>query len=209
VLLEILTCAETTGLSADLTIGLGLNLGNILCEILPIFCPPKPYKPKPPQPPKATTVVKTTTEVVTVTDTIVSTTVDTVTATVTVTPTPSPTPSATNVCGALCDTTCSSQGQLPPSGSDCDVLVESIGVFQGTQTPTFVVQPMHIQQLTFQTCRLFFENLGTVPLEYCWQDLANTGSLAASTCFPPTMPVQSLGICEALDTTWEVGVGHS
>ncbi|KAI0031086.1 hypothetical protein K488DRAFT_52838 [Vararia minispora EC-137] len=99
-------------------------------------------------------------------------------------------------------------GQLPPTSSDCQVIIESIQIFEGNSSPTFVVDPLHIQQLTFGTCRFFFENLGSVSLEYCWQDLANMGSLAATSCFPPVQPQNTLAICEALDTSWEVGCVH-
>jgi len=189
VTLEVLACSGATALTAE-----GFGLGDILCHLLPIFCPPKPYKPPPP--PKPTTKTVTTIKTTTVTD--IETKTDTVTATQTVTATvtvsPSPTPTATNVCGAICDTTCGQLGQLPPTTDDCQVIKDSIQVFEGNSAPTFVVDPLHIQQLTFGTCRFFFENLGTYSLEYCWQDLANQGSVAATTCFPPTQPTNSLTV---------------
>lgn len=95
--------------------------------------------------------------------------------------------------------------------------------------PTSIVQPGHIQQLTFGTCRFFFENFNTVPLEFCWQDLVsfpshsrpqvlmnvtdvfgidaqgNNGSAAAAACFPPVQPVNSLAECVAPSLSWEIG----
>ncbi|KZV63063.1 hypothetical protein PENSPDRAFT_590486, partial [Peniophora sp. CONT] len=99
----------------------------------------------------------------------------------------------------------SQMGVLPPDSNDCNVVKESIQVFQSTTGPTFTVQPNHVQQLSFGTCRFFFENLGTTPLEACWSDLSSQGSLASTECFPPVQPVMSLAVCEARDTTWEIG----
>jgi hypothetical protein len=40
------------------------------------------------------------------------------------------------------------------------------------QAPTFVVPPNSIQQLTFETCRVFFENFSTTKtLTFCWDAL--------------------------------------
>ncbi|KAA1470997.1 hypothetical protein DENSPDRAFT_85298 [Dentipellis sp. KUC8613] len=161
------------------------------------------------------TITDTETETDTITDTVTDsvtdtiTDTDTVTATSTLTVSPSPSPTPKDVCGIPCNTTCSEVGQLPPTTDDCQVIKDSIAIFQGNAAPTFTVDPLHITQLTFGTCRFFFENLGTVPLEYCWQDLANTGSLAATQCFPPNSPFSTLATCEAADSSWEVGVSHS
>ncbi|THH10899.1 hypothetical protein EW146_g8222 [Bondarzewia mesenterica] len=115
----------------------------------------------------------------------------------------------TNVCGEICNTFCSGQGSLPPITQDCQVITEAITLFEGNQSPTFTVQPFHIVQLVFGTCRFFFENLSGAPIDYCWQDLSNTGSAVATTCFPPTQPVESLAECKSPDGTWELGVSHS
>lgn len=203
VTLDVLAC--TVQLQAD-------GLLGILCPILGLFCPPKPRPVKHTSTVtivKPTTITETDTETVIATVTQTETDTDTITATLTITASPSPTPTATDVCGLICNTFCSDLGQLPPISDDCQVIKDSIQIFEGNSAPTFIVQPAHIQQLTFGTCRFFFENLGTVPLEYCWQDLANTGSVAATQCFPPTNPVNSLAVCEAPDSTWEVGVSHS
>ncbi|TFY76694.1 hypothetical protein EWM64_g7317 [Hericium alpestre] len=150
------------------------------------------------------TLIGTTTETDTITDTA------TVTATATITETPPPLPSPSDVCGKTCTTTCSEDGgQLPPDSDDCQVIKDSIAIFEGNSGPTFTVDPLHIQQLVFGTCRYFFENLGTTPLEYCWQDLATTGGLAGTQCFPPNTPFSTLAICESADQTWEVGVSHA
>ncbi|KAI0321241.1 hypothetical protein OF83DRAFT_1100406 [Amylostereum chailletii] len=237
VLLEVLTCPDAGGIVAD-----GLGFGNAFCGLLPIFCPPKPYKPEPkpkpkpspqpyPYPTKENTATVTITDTVTDvepttiigTTTVVETATEVITATATVTVVPSPTPSAIDVCGGICNTTCSEVGQLPPTTDDCQVIKDAVAIFQGNAcrlfsairsahksngdcaAPTFIADPLHTQQLTFGTCRFFFENLGTDSVEYCWNDLANTGSASASQCFPPSMPFSTLAVCEALDNTWEVG----
>ena len=46
-------------------------------------------------------------------------------------------------------------------------------IFQGSTSPSFEVAPFHIQQLTFGTCRMFFENLSPVPETACWADLVS------------------------------------
>lgn len=97
----------------------------------------------------------------------------------------------------LGNTLCTQSGQLPPTTDDCQVVKEAIQIFEGNScecfrqtypfilaqaelafatAPTSIVQPGHIQQLTFGTCRFFFENLNTVPLEFCWQDLVGLPS---------------------------------
>ncbi|KAA1471004.1 hypothetical protein DENSPDRAFT_880133 [Dentipellis sp. KUC8613] len=115
-----------------------------------------------------------------------------------------------NVCGEVCTTTCSDLGDLPPSTDDCQSIKNAIAIFAGSAPADFTVQPGHIEQLTFGTCRFFFENLtGDEALTYCWQDLANSGSAAASDCFPPVQPVQTLATCTSVDGTWALGVSHS
>ncbi|TFY61565.1 hypothetical protein EVG20_g7002 [Dentipellis fragilis] len=115
-----------------------------------------------------------------------------------------------DVCGGACTTTCGRLGDLPPSTDDCQTIKNAIAIFAGSAPANFTVQPDHVEQLTFGTCRFFFENLtGDEVLTYCWQDLANSGSAAASDCFPPVQPVQTLATCTSLDGTWALGVSHS
>ncbi|VDB91717.1 unnamed protein product [Peniophora sp. CBMAI 1063] len=117
---------------------------------------------------------------------------------------------ATDVCGEICVTSCSSvAGVLPPTTDDCTVIKEAVQIFQGQSSSTFTVQPFHIQQLTFGTCRMFFENLSPVPEQACWSDLAKDASVAGASCLPPTQPVFSEGDCNALDRTWLIGISHS
>ncbi|VDB91718.1 unnamed protein product [Peniophora sp. CBMAI 1063] len=266
VLLEVLTCATgttPTGLVADISIG--QEFENLLCRIIPIFCPPKPFDPPAARPTptvtvvRTSTVVRTATLVQTATEVVPTTVIDSTTLVVPTTiispttvidettlvvpttiiapttvidettlavqvPTTIIAPTtvivtaaaptstaaaATNVCGELCAITCSNLGPLPPVSEDCQTVMNSIQVFQGTLGPTFTVPSNHVQQLTFGTCHFFFENLGPTPLEACWSDLSQEGSLASTTCFPPAQPVMSLAVCEARDTTWEIGVSHS
>jgi len=125
------------------------------------------------------------------------------------TPTPTVIDTPEDVCGEICNTSCGTYGSLPPISEDCDAIKDAIQVFEGSSAPTFVVQPLHIQELVFGTCRYFFYNQDTQPLEYCWKDLADSGSVSETTCFPPTQPINSLAECTSLDNKWILGVSHS
>ncbi|OBZ72788.1 hypothetical protein A0H81_06963 [Grifola frondosa] len=129
------------------------------------------------------------------------------TTTSSATPTPSPTP--TDVCNEICTDVCSDVGQLPPVSEDCATIVDAITIMNGSVAPEFEVDPNHMQQLTFGTCRFFFENVGPSPLSYCWTSLAQVASAAASACLPPVQPVNSEGLCIPSDGLWQVGVAHS
>ncbi|KAI0769484.1 hypothetical protein BC629DRAFT_784253 [Irpex lacteus] len=120
---------------------------------------------------------------------------------------PSSTP--VNVCGQICNDVCAMNGILPPISEDCQTIYNSITILQGSVAPTFDVPANGIQQLTFGTCRVFFNNFSTKTITSCWASLSQEASAAGTICFPPTQPVQSLGLCNAADSTWQIGVGHS
>ncbi|KAI0086744.1 hypothetical protein BDY19DRAFT_995497 [Irpex rosettiformis] len=119
---------------------------------------------------------------------------------------PAPTPA--NVCGQICTDSCSSGG-LPPISQDCQTIYNSLTILQGSIDPTFTVPANGVQQLTFGTCRVFFNNLSSKPVSSCWDSLSEQASAAGTLCFPPTQPLQSLGVCNAGDGSWQIGVGHS
>ncbi|KAI0363701.1 hypothetical protein BV20DRAFT_93067 [Pilatotrama ljubarskyi] len=192
------------------------------------------FFPHPPPPPKHTTAtvthVSTATATVTAISTATATLTDTETATetatsattviesftdtatVTVTETvsaASPSSTFTNVCNEICTTVCGDSGRLPPDSEDCATLVDSITILNGQIPPTFDVEPNHVQTITFGTCRFFFENVGPIPLEYCWLSLAQVASASGNACFPPVQPVMSEGLCIPSDALWEVGAAHS
>ncbi|RPD72913.1 hypothetical protein L226DRAFT_141221 [Lentinus tigrinus ALCF2SS1-7] len=153
----------------------------------------------------ATTATETATAIETVTDSET----DTATVTATVTAAPSPTPTAEDVCDGICTTVCAEMGSLPPVSDDCQQLSNAITILNGQIPPEFTVDSKHVQTISFETCRFFFENVGPLPLTYCWVSLVQTASAAASACLPPTQPVLSEGLCIAGDGTWEVGVAHA
>ncbi|KAI0050155.1 hypothetical protein FA95DRAFT_1570813 [Auriscalpium vulgare] len=130
----------------------------------------------------------------------------TVVATATVAP-----PAPLSVDKVPCNTFCSDGvGQLPPISEDCEVIQGAITTFVGTTAPSFTVAPKSIQQLTFGTCRFFFANFANPKtLSYTWVDFNATASKAGLSCFPPVQPVNSLGLCESVDSTWQVGASHS
>ncbi|KAI0050156.1 hypothetical protein FA95DRAFT_688843 [Auriscalpium vulgare] len=148
----------------------------------------------------STATVKKTTTVVT---TVSSTTTETVT------PTPSPTPPARNVCGLIGNTFCGTLTSLPPITDDCNEIVNSLTIFASELGTTYTVSPGGSQVLTSNTCSFSFVNKDTVTLEACWQDLAQDGSEVATTCFPPTQPINTLAQYEAPDLTWVINVNHS
>ncbi|KAI0665477.1 hypothetical protein C8Q78DRAFT_1083925 [Trametes maxima] len=154
------------------------------------------------------TVSATVTEVSTATATTTETHVETATVTVTGSAA-SPSATFTNVCGEICTNVCGLSGSLPPTSEDCQALVNSIVILQSDLPPTFDVLPGHVQTIEFGTCRFFFENVGPIPLEYCWRDLGQTASAAGNACFPPVQPVMSEGLCIPSSALWEVGAAHS
>ncbi|PCH34729.1 hypothetical protein WOLCODRAFT_139546 [Wolfiporia cocos MD-104 SS10] len=115
-----------------------------------------------------------------------------------------------DVCDAICSDSCNNDsGDLPPEADDCDTIVDAITILNGSIAPTFTVDSGDMQQLTYGTCRYYFENLSNETLEYCWTALSDMGSAAGAACFPPTEPVYSEGVCQATTGLWVVGAAHS
>jgi hypothetical protein len=123
---------------------------------------------------------------------------------------PPPPPKPTNVCNASCKITCNNHaGILPPIREDCAMIEEAITVMAGNIASTFVVDPNHIETLTFGTCSYFFSNLNSKKqLEYCWTSLSSTANAAGAGCFPPHQPFYPEGVCTA-SGSWLVGAAHS
>ncbi|KAI0819694.1 hypothetical protein BC628DRAFT_1423527 [Trametes gibbosa] len=119
-----------------------------------------------------------------------------------------PTPTV-NVCGEICRNTCGDSGNLPPTTEDCATIMDAITILNGSVSPSFEVAPFHAQTLSFGTCRFFFENDSVFPTSQCWLSFGQTASAAASACLPPVQPVNSEGICVALDASWRIGVAHA
>ncbi|GJE94033.1 hypothetical protein PsYK624_102010 [Phanerochaete sordida] len=113
-----------------------------------------------------------------------------------------------DVCGALCTNSCGSVGSLPPISEDCDEIFKAMSIL-GATSPGFTVEGGHAQQLTYGTCRVYFQNLSGETMSECYQALANAARTAGTQCFPPTQPVNSAGFCKAADGTWQIGIGHS
>ncbi|KAI0338160.1 hypothetical protein BDW22DRAFT_1487899 [Trametopsis cervina] len=121
----------------------------------------------------------------------------------------SPSPSSVNVCNVPCTDSCGHLGDLPPISEDCQQIYDSINITSGSIAPTFDVQSNHIEQLTFGTCRVFFENFSNVTVTYCWSALSSQAQGAGTACFPPVQPVNSAGFCSPSTGAWQVGVAHS
>ncbi|KAI0033923.1 hypothetical protein K488DRAFT_6398, partial [Vararia minispora EC-137] len=109
-------------------------------------------------------------------------------------------------CGAVCTVSCTnSAGGLPPISEDCEQIVNAVTIYSGLISDDFVVSPFSLAQLTFGTCRYFFENLSSDNATYCWSSFASQASQAGTTCFPPNQPVRSEGDCTSTDGTFIVG----
>ncbi|KAI0769486.1 hypothetical protein BC629DRAFT_1442179 [Irpex lacteus] len=183
-------CTPSTAPSAN------LNIGGIIIPIpifpFPIFPLPFPFPfpfPAPPSKPKPT-------KTKTVTSTIVGTST---------TSSAAPTPTSINVCDVPCTDACGHLGDLPPISEDCQQIFDSINITSGSIAPTFDVQMNNIHQLTFGTCRVFFENFSNQTLTFCWDTLSQQAQAADAACFPPVQPVNSAGFCAPSDGSWQVG----
>ncbi|TFK97163.1 hypothetical protein BDV98DRAFT_575006 [Pterulicium gracile] len=115
-----------------------------------------------------------------------------------------------DVCGIACAApTCNlDSGNLPPITEDCQVIKNSITIFNGIST-TFSVAPKSLKSLTHGTCTFFLSNLSDNTLTACWADLSVQGSRSGSACFPPVMPLRSQGVCTAVNGVFKIGAGHS
>ncbi|KAF8516637.1 hypothetical protein JB92DRAFT_2810146 [Gautieria morchelliformis] len=123
---------------------------------------------------------------------------------------PPPPPAPMNVCGSICTNSCNDNaGDLPPTSQDCQTIANAIQIFQGTQNDTFTVAANHLETLTFGTCSLFFENLSSASIEYCFSSLSTEGIEAGDECFPPVQPFSSEGLCTGSKNLWAVGAAHS
>ncbi|PCH39154.1 hypothetical protein WOLCODRAFT_158690 [Wolfiporia cocos MD-104 SS10] len=117
-----------------------------------------------------------------------------------------------NVCDAMCSNSCNSDsGNQAPSQSDCGTIVNAIEIMSGSGTmdSTFNVEPDDMMQLTYNTCRFFFENMSGNTLEYCWDALSDMASAAVTECFPSTQTLYSEGLCQASSGMWAVGAAHA
>ncbi|KAH9946576.1 immunomodulatory protein [Amylocystis lapponica] len=111
-----------------------------------------------------------------------------------------------DVCDNICTNVCNFDGGvLPPITSDCAIIIDAITILNGSVTDDFSVDPGEMKQLTYGTCRYYFENLSPWTLTYCWTALSQVGSAAGSACFPPTQPNYSEGLCSPADGSWAVG----
>ncbi|KAK0237019.1 hypothetical protein EDD85DRAFT_596036 [Armillaria nabsnona] len=120
--------------------------------------------------------------------------------------------SSVDVSGEPCSITCSRNGtDLPPIGEDCDKIKEAVEILSGKGNirNTFTLGPGESKTLTCRTCVYFFRNTAETPLKSSWGDIDIDASLARSDCYPPTMPMNSVGNCTAIDKTWVVGTYHS
>ncbi|KAF7420869.1 hypothetical protein PC9H_011387 [Pleurotus ostreatus] len=117
------------------------------------------------------------------------------------------------ICGALCNNSCSNAaGPLPPIVEDCAMLQNAIRILPGSQQgfpPSFGLQPGESKSLTFNTCTFSTINNGPSSVTQCWVDMGNAATRAGSACYPPVMPLHSVGLCTAPDGSWAVTTSHT
>ncbi|PBK71974.1 hypothetical protein ARMSODRAFT_796978 [Armillaria solidipes] len=116
--------------------------------------------------------------------------------------------SPVDVSGEPCSITCSRNGtDLPPIDEDCDKIKAAVGILSGKGSirNTFTLGPGESKTLSCRTCVYFFRNTADTPMKSSWEDIDIDASLARSACYPPTMPMNSVGNCTAIDKTWVVG----
>jgi len=117
-----------------------------------------------------------------------------------------------NVCGAICNISCNGEASgLPPVIDDCTTIVDSVKILESVNDipTTFTVDAGQRQELTFETCTIFFDNLSAETLTSCFSDLVTEASAAGAACFPPNSPLIPEGDCIASDGTWVAAAAHS
>ncbi|KAK0431894.1 hypothetical protein EV421DRAFT_1911408 [Armillaria borealis] len=120
--------------------------------------------------------------------------------------------SPVDVSGETCSITCSRNGtDLPPIGEDCDKIKAAVGILSGKGSiqNTFTLGPGESKACITDKILLFAlklsSNTAETPMKSSWEDIDIDASLARSACYPPTMPMNSVGNCTAIDKTWVVG----
>ncbi|EJD00462.1 uncharacterized protein FOMMEDRAFT_148236 [Fomitiporia mediterranea MF3/22] len=93
------------------------------------------------------------------------------------------TPAPECQCGTAFSCECQNVTAKAPASGDCNTLVNSLSVVSQAAGPTFIVQPDSFELVSFNTCALEFTSFSNTPLEYCWDELANTGGLVNQVCF--------------------------
>ncbi|KAL5480910.1 hypothetical protein ACEPAI_9851 [Sanghuangporus weigelae] len=83
-------------------------------------------------------------------------------------------------CGVMFDCQCF-EGDVAPDVFDCLTLVQSV-TSANEGSPTFAVEPNHLQVFTLRTCSLSFVNLQNSVVDYCWDNLNFIGNEAWDRC---------------------------
>jgi len=103
-------------------------------------------------------------------------------------------------CGQSFVCNCQNVTATPPLSSDCAILIASAGPISQATGPTFLVEPDNFELISFATCALEWTNFGCSTLEYCWDELANTGGVVNQLCFE--QGGGTAAACNANDDLW-------
>ncbi|KAL5480352.1 hypothetical protein ACEPAI_1622 [Sanghuangporus weigelae] len=103
-------------------------------------------------------------------------------------------------CSQSFQCSCQNVTAQAPNPGDCASLISSTSVISQAAGPTFTVQPDNFELISFGTCALEWTNFGCSPLEYCWDELGDTGGVVNQLCFE--QGGGTAAACEADDDLW-------
>ncbi|KAI5122262.1 hypothetical protein M0805_007126 [Coniferiporia weirii] len=109
-------------------------------------------------------------------------------------------PSPECQCGQAFQCDCQNVTASAPVSSDCATLISSTSVISQAAGPTFTVEPDNFELISFGTCALEWTNLGCDTLEYCWDEMADTGGVVNQLCFEEGGGTAAA--CTANDDLW-------
>ncbi|KAH8113068.1 hypothetical protein DFH11DRAFT_1689616 [Phellopilus nigrolimitatus] len=91
-----------------------------------------------------------------------------------------------------------------PNPDDCMNLSNAAQIIAQAYGPTFTVDPGTFERIAYETCAFEWTNFDIIPLEYCWDDLGETGAAMSSNCFSPSTGGGSAAACNGTDAMWEL-----
>ncbi|KLO16867.1 hypothetical protein SCHPADRAFT_901185 [Schizopora paradoxa] len=103
-------------------------------------------------------------------------------------------------CGQSFVCNCQNVTATAPLSTDCATLISATQVVAQAEGPTFTVEPDNFELISFGTCALEWTNFACETLEYCWDELGNTGGVVNQLCFE--QGGGTAAACNANDDLW-------
>ncbi|THH09952.1 hypothetical protein EW145_g1646 [Phellinidium pouzarii] len=103
-------------------------------------------------------------------------------------------------CGQSFQCACQNVTAEAPVPTDCASLISSTSVIAQAAGASFLVEPDNFELISFGTCALEWTNLGCDTLEYCWDELGDTGGVVNQLCFEEGGGTAAA--CSADDDLW-------